>query len=203
MIAVLIFIFILSLLIIVHEFGHFIAARLNGVRVEQFALGFGPCLFKIKKMDTEYSLNLIPLGGFVKMAGDSQAEYQGKIDEYFAKAPGKRFQIIFAGTLLNYVLGFIFFWFIFFIGYPSLTSKVGGLIDGYGAKEAGLQVADKILTVDDKRVDIWEDLQQAVRERKIKSNVSLKVLRGNQELKFNVFIKDKALNDQLGEKRVL
>ena len=99
------------------------------------------------------------------MAGDSQAEYQGKIDEYFAKAPGKRFQIIFAGPLLNYVLGFIFLVY-FFIGYPSWTSKVGGLIDGYGAKEAGLQVADKILTVDDKRVDIWEDLQQAVRNGK-------------------------------------
>ena len=81
----------------------------------------------------------------------------------------------------------------------QLDLKVGGLIDGYGAKEAGLQVADKILTVDDKRVDIWEDLQQAVRNRKKnKIECFAKVLRGNQELKFNVFIKDKALNDQLG-----
>ena len=203
MIAILIFILILSLLIIVHEFGHFIAARINGVRVEQFSLGFGPLIFKTKKGDTEYNLNLIPLGGYVKMAGDSQSEYQGKPDEYFAKLPGKRFQIIFFGPFLNYMLGFLFFWLIFFMGYPSLTSKVGGLIDGYGAKAAGLQVGDKIVAVDGAKVDIWEDLQQAIRERKIRSNVSLKVLRDHQELKFNIPIKDKALNDQLGEKRVL
>ncbi|MDD5130213.1 MAG: RIP metalloprotease RseP [Candidatus Omnitrophica bacterium] len=203
MIAILIFILILSLLIIVHEFGHFIAARKNGVRVEQFSLGFGPLIFKIKKGDTEYKLNLIPLGGYVKMAGDSQVEYKGAADEYFAKSPGKRFQIIFFGPLLNYILGFLFFWLIFFIGYPSLTSKVGGLIEGYGAKTAGLQVGDKIVAVDGRTVNLWDDLQQAIRERKTSSNVELAVLRDNQELKFDVPIKDKVLNDQLGHKRVL
>lgn len=203
MIAIIIFILILSLLIIVHEFGHFIAARINGVRVEQFSLGFGPLIFKVKKGDTAYKLNLIPLGGYVKMAGDNQSEYQGKADEYFAKTPGRRFQIIFFGPLLNYILGFLFFWLIFFIGYPSLTSKVGGLIDGYGAKVAGLEVGDQILAVDGRKVDIWEDLQRAIRERKIRSNVSLEVLRDKQKLKFDVSIKDRVLNDQLGEKRVL
>lgn len=179
------------------------AARINGVRVEQFSLGFGPQIFKIKKKDTEYSLNLIPLGGYVKMAGDSQSEYQGNTDEYFAKPPGKRFQIIFCGPLLNYILGFLFFGLIFFVGYPSLTSKVGGLIDGYGAQAAGLKVGDQILAVDGVKVDNWEDLQQAIRERKVSSGVGLKVLRDNQELKFNVPIKDKLLNNKLGEKRVL
>ena len=203
MMAILIFILILSLLIIVHEFGHFIAARINGVRVEQFSLGFGPLIFKRKKGDTEYNLNLIPLGGYVKMAGDSQTEYQGKADEYFAKTPGRRFQIIFFGPLLNYILGFLFFWLIFFMGYPTLTTKVGGLIDGYGAKVAGLQVGDKIVSVDGRKVDIWEDLQEAIRERKISSKVILEVLRDNQEFKFNVPIKDKLLNDQLGEKHAL
>ncbi len=203
MMAVLIFILILSLLIIVHEFGHFIAARINGVRVEQFSLGFGPRIFKTKKGDTEYSLNLIPLGGYVKMAGDSQSEYQGKIDEYFNKTPGRRFQIIFFGPLLNYILGFLFFWLIFFMGYPSLTTKVGGLIDGYGAQAAGLRVGDKIVAVDGLKVDIWEDLQQAIRERKIKSTVALGVLRDNQEFKLNIPIKDKLAYDQTGEKRVV
>jgi regulator of sigma E protease len=200
---ILIFVLILSLLIIVHEFGHFMAARINGVRVEQFSLGFGPAIFKRKKGDTEYSLNLIPLGGYVKMAGDSQSEYQGKADEYFTKTPGRRFQIIFFGPLLNYILGFLFFWLIFFMGYPSLTSKVGGLIDGYGAKAAGLQVGDKVVEVDGRKVDFWEDLQQAIRDRKISSNIELKVLRDNQVLKVKVAIKDKVLDDQLGQKRVL
>ncbi|MFA4992495.1 MAG: RIP metalloprotease RseP [Candidatus Omnitrophota bacterium] len=203
MIAIIIFIFILSLLIIVHESGHFFAARRNGVRVENFSLGFGPQIFKKKKKDTEYSISLIPLGGYVKMAGDSRSEYNGKSDEYFAKSIGRRFQIIFFGPFLNYLLGFLFFWCIFFAGYPSLTSKVGGLIDGYGAKEAGLAVGDKIIVVDGKRVDLWEDLQRQIQKRKIKESVEVSVLRDNQELKFRVSIKDKVLGDELGEKKSL
>ncbi len=203
MMSTVIFILILSLLIIVHEFGHFIAARKNGVRVEQFSLGFGPQVFKRKKGDTEYSLSLIPLGGYVKMAGDNQAEYKGKPDEYLSKLPGRRFQIIFFGPFLNYILGFLFFWSIFFIGYPTLTTKIGGLIDGYGAKDAGLKVADKITAVDGRKVDVWEDLQRQIQERKLKTQVTLTVLRDNRELTLNVPIKDKVFDDQLGQKRAL
>ncbi len=203
MMATVIFILILSLLIIVHEFGHLIAARINGVRVEQFSLGFGPQVFKKKKGDTEYSISLIPLGGYVKMAGDNRAEYKGKPDEYLSKPAGRRFQIIFFGPFLNYILGFLFFWCIFFIGYPTLTTKVGGLIEGYGAKEAGLKVADKIIVVDGRKVAIWEDLQRQIQERKSKAQVMLTVLRDNRELTFNVLIKDKVIDDQLGQKRAL
>jgi regulator of sigma E protease len=193
----------LSLLIIVHELGHFMAARLSGVRVEQFSLGFGPVILKRKKGDTEYKINLIPLGGYVKMAGDNRAEYQGKSDEYFAKPLISRFAIIFCGPLLNYILGFLFFWLILFMGYPSLTSKVGGLIDGYGAKAAGLEIGDNIVAVDGKDVLLWDDLQQAIRNRKISTQVELKVLRKQQPLRFTVAIKDKLLDDQLGQKKAL
>jgi regulator of sigma E protease len=203
MIAVLIFILILSLLIIVHEFGHFIAARLNGVRVEIFSLGFGPQVFKKKNGGTEYSVSLIPLGGYVKMAGDSRSEYKGKADEYFSKSIGRRFQIIFAGPLLNYLLGFLFFWCVLFIGYPSLTSKVGGLIDGYGAKEAGLEAGDKIVAVDGRRVDFWDDMYERIQNRKSMESVEVDVLRSGKELKFRIPIRDKVLDNELGEKRAL
>lgn len=203
MIAVLIFILILSLLIIVHEFGHFIAARLNGVRVEIFSLGFGPQIFKKKKNGTEYSVSLVPLGGYVKMAGDSRAEYRGKPDEYFSKSIGRRFQIIFAGPLLNYLLGFLFFWCVLFIGYPSLTSKVGGLIDGYGAKEAGLEAGDKIVAVDGSRVDFWDDMHERIQKRKSNESVEVDVLRNGEELKFRIPIRDKVLDNEMGEKRAL
>lgn len=203
MIAIIIFVLILSLLIIVHEFGHFIAARKNGVRVEQFSLGFGPRILKKKRGDTEYSLSLIPLGGYVKMAGDSQAEYKGLPDEYLSKPCGRRFQIIFFGPLLNYILGVLFFWLILFIGYPSLTTKVGDLMDGYGAKAAGLEKGDQIVAVDGNKVNLWEELQRQIRERKIKSSVDLDVLRDGKELKFNVLIKEKVVDSQLGERRAL
>jgi len=205
MMTTIIFILILSLLIIAHEFGHFIAARINGVRVEQFSLGFGPRVFKKKKGDTEYSVSLIPLGGYVKMAGDNQAEYHGKPDEYLAKPAGRRFQIIFFGPFLNYVLGFLFFWAVLFLGYPSLTlnTRIGGLMDGYGAKDAGLQAGDYITAVDGKKVNLWEDLQRQIQERKIQPTVAIDVLRGNKELKFNVVIKNEIMDNRLGQKRTL
>ncbi len=194
MIATLVFLLILSLLIIVHEFGHFIAARRAGVRVEKFSLGFGPQLFKKTVGDTEYSLSLIPLGGYVKMAGDNLAECLGNSDEYFSKSPGKRFKIIFSGPLLNYILGFLFFWVILFVGYPTLTTKVGGLIDGYGAQVAGIQVADKIIAIDGQKVDTWEDLQYQIQKNKTKDSVGLSLIRDDKKMEFNVAIKSKVLD---------
>ncbi len=203
MIAILIFILILSLLIIVHEFGHFIAARRVGVRVEEFSLGFGPQLLAKKIGDTKYSLSLIPLGGYVKMAGDTLSECKGSNDEYFSKPPGARFQIIFCGPFLNYILGFLFFWIILFAGYPTLTTKVGGLIDGYGAKIAGLQVADKIIAINGQKVDSWEDLQDQIQKNKNKDLIELSLIRNGQKMEFNVAIKSKVLDNQIGEKKTL
>ncbi|MDP2905196.1 MAG: RIP metalloprotease RseP [Candidatus Omnitrophota bacterium] len=188
--SILIFLFILGVLIIVHEFGHFIAARRVGVRVEKFYFGFGPELFKYKLGNTEYGISALPLGGFVKLAGDSAEEFKGKDDEYLAKSPGQRFRIIFCGPLVNYVLGFLFFCLIFFVGYPTFTTKVGGLLDGYGAKSAGLVVGDKIVAVDGGKVDSWEEMQKRIQLRRDASKVSLSIVRDNREFNAEVLIKD-------------
>lgn len=201
MFSVLVFLLVLGLLITVHEFGHFIAAKKVGVKVEKFALGFGPTLFKIKKNDTEYSINLIPFAGYVKLAGDNMEEYKGNPEEYFSKPPGKRFHIIFSGPLLNYISGFLCFWLIFFSGYPTLTTKVGSLLDGFGAKEAGLEAGDRILSVDGEKVSTWEMLQGVIQSKKGRAKVSLLVLRDDKELNIDVAIKEKEVDDLLGQKR--
>ncbi|MCX5709535.1 MAG: RIP metalloprotease RseP [Candidatus Omnitrophica bacterium] len=201
MLTLLIFILILSVLIIVHEFGHLLAAKRVGVRVEKFSLSFGPQLWKTTKDGTEYSVAAIPLGGFVKLAGDNLEEYSGKPYEYYSKTPGERFQIIFAGPLLNYVLGFLFFWVIFFAGYPTLTAKVGGLLEGMGAKEAGLQVGDKITAIDGKTVLYWDDMQSIIRSKKTEDSVKLSVLRKDKNFDVSVRIREKQVDDQMGAKR--
>ena len=200
MLSLLIFILILSILIVVHEFGHFMMARKMGVRVENFSLGFGPQLFKKKKGNTEYSISAIPLGGFVKLSGDNLEEFKGKPYEYYSKAPGKRFWIIFFGPLLNYVLGFLFFWLILFAGYPTLTTKVGGLVEGLGAIEAGLKPQDKIVSIDGKTVGFWEDLQKEIQEKKDSSKVSLSVLREGKEFPLEVKLTQREFQDPLGQK---
>jgi len=199
MISLLIFIFILGILILVHEFGHFIAAKKTRVRVEKFSLGFGPQLLKRKKNNTEYYISAIPLGGYVKLLGDNLEEYKGGADEYFSKPPGKRFWIIFSGPLLNYVMGFLFFWLVFFVGYPTLTTKVGGVLDGFGAQDAGIKVGDKITAVDGQKVNAWEEIQNIIKDRKTAARVSLSILRDNKEQEIGVWIREKKLSDQLGQ----
>src|SRR4030042_1146263 len=102
MLSLITFLFILGISITIHEFGHFIAAKRLGVKVEKFSLGFGRTLWRREKNDTEYSISLIPLGGYVKLAGDNLEEYKNNPDEYLSKTPGQRARIIFLGPLLNY-----------------------------------------------------------------------------------------------------
>lgn len=201
MVSLLVFLFILSVLIVVHEFGHFIVAKKTGVRVEQFSLGFGRALFRKKSKGTEYIVGSVPLGGFVKMAGDNLDEYKGKPDEYYSMAPGKRFWIIFCGPLLNYVLAILLFWMIFFVGYPTLTSKVGGLLDGFGAKEAGLQPGDQIIAIDAQKIANWEELQRTMRSRTSADSVKVSYLREGKEYTADVRIKEKVLENEAGQKR--
>ncbi len=201
MVTFFIFMLILGILITIHEFGHFIVAKKLGVRVEKFSFGFGKRLLSKEKDGTEYSISLIPLGGYVKLAGDSREEFHNKPYEYLSKKPLERAQIIFCGPLLNYLLGFFCFWLIFFFGYPTLTTKVGGLVEGFGAKSAGIQVDDKIIAVDGKRVDFWEDLQTAIQDKHAASKVLLSVLRDGKEYPIEVNIKEKRLDDLLGQKQ--
>ncbi len=201
MISLLTFIFILGILIIVHEFGHFMMAKKVGVRVEKFSLGFGPQLFKKKKGDTEYSLSAIPLGGYVKLAGDSLQDYKGEPDEYLSKKPSQRAAIIFFGPLLNYLLGFLCLWFVFATGYPMLTTKVGGLIEGFGAQQAGIKAGDRIVAIDGQRIAFWEEMQRITQSKKGAASIKLVVLRDNKEYNFEVKIQEKELGDMLGQKR--
>lgn len=201
MISLFIFLFILGVSIIVHEFGHFIVARRLGIRVEKFALGFGHRLWSRKQKGTEYSVCAIPLGGYVKLAGDNLEEYKGRSDEFLSRPPRQRAAVIFFGPLLNYLLGFLFFWLIFFIGYPTLTTKVGDLLDGFGAKDAGIKAGDKIIAVEGKRVDYWEDIQKVIYSKKDAEVVSVLLLREGQEYNAQVRIRGKEMDDPLGQKR--
>jgi len=157
------FLIVLSVLVLVHEFGHFIAAKRIGVRVEKFSFGFGPKLFSVHRGDTEYLISAIPLGGYIKMAGDEPGEsLTGKSFEFLSRSIWDRFQVIFAGPLLNYVLAFLIFSVIFMFGSPTLTTEVGSLLKDYPAEKSGLVVGDKIIKADGKGVKYWEDMTEII-----------------------------------------
>lgn len=159
------FFVVLGVLIIVHESGHFAAARKVGVKVERFSFGFGPKLFSFKKSGTEYMISLIPLGGYVKLAGDEPSEVKGKPWEFLSRSVSDRFKIIFAGPLLNYALAFLIFSVVFMFGSPTLTTEVGSLLKGYPAEKSGLVVGDVVKAVDGKKVEYWEEMTEMIRKR--------------------------------------
>ncbi|MFH1441237.1 MAG: RIP metalloprotease RseP [Candidatus Omnitrophota bacterium] len=200
MFSIIVFLVVLGILILVHEFGHFIVAKKVGVKVERFSLGFGPVLLRKKKDETEYTINAFPLGGYVKMAGDNAQDFKGESGEYLSKPPGKRAAIVFFGPLLNYVLGILFFWLIFMMGYPSFSNKVGGLVEGMGAEKAGIQAGDRIISVDGKKLNSWEELQASIQVKPKGDKAKLIILRGDKELPLDVNIETRDFNDPLGKK---
>ncbi len=158
------FLVTLSVIILVHEWGHFLIARAIGVRVERFSLGFGPRLLKFRRGDTEYALSLFPFGGYVKMAGEAMEADAGpkKLWEYRARSPLERASIVLAGPFINYLLGFGLFLFIFVVGAPMVSSRIGQVLEGYPAAAAGLKSGDRIVAVNSKPVSTWEEVTQAI-----------------------------------------
>jgi len=178
--SVIIFLVVLSILVIVHEFGHFILAVKNGVLVKRFSIGFGPKLFGVKKNGTEFCVCLIPLGGYVKMAGEEPSEHtKGEENEYLSKPVGKRAQIIVAGALLNYLLAFLLFTFVFMVGNPTATSKVGRVIDGFPAASHNIKQDDRIIAIDGKQIQYWEELTEIIHKR-LEGSVTLTIKRGDR-----------------------
>jgi regulator of sigma E protease len=165
------FLFVLGVLIFVHELGHFVMARRVGVRVLKFSLGFGPRLVGFKRGDTEYVVSAIPLGGYVKMAGENPDDPRsGREDEFLSKTKWERFQILIMGPLMNLVLAVIVTAAVLMNGaeIPAFQSKapiVGQVEPGSVADRAGIRPGDLITTVGGRSVDTWEQFFIAVGTR--------------------------------------
>ena len=201
MVSLISFIIVLSILVIVHEFGHFIVAKKMGVAVEKFSIGFGPEIIGVTKRETRYSISLIPLGGYVKLAGETSAEgVKGEKWEYLSRTVGERVRIIFAGPLLNYILAFFIFSFVFMVGNPTLTAKVGKVMPGYPAESAGLKAGDKIISINNKNVLYWEDVTNIVHTNK-NQELSLLVNRDGVETVVQVTPKSQEMNTLFGSKK--
>ncbi len=155
---------ILGFLILVHESGHFLVARRVGVKVLRFSIGFGPRLLTWQRHGTEYALSLIPLGGYVKMAGEQRNEYTHQPWEYLAKPIGTRVAIILAGPLVNYLVAVATLWLVFLIGYPELSPAIGTLMEDMPAKAAGFQSGDRVVSISGQAVRTWDELTKLVHQ---------------------------------------
>ncbi len=155
----------LLLLIIVHEYGHFLVARLCGVKVLRFSFGFGKVLASWHdKHGTEYALSLFPLGGYVKMLDEAE----GAVPEnerhlaFNNKSIWARIAIVLAGPLFNFLFAFVAFWLALVIGIKSLAPMISDVKPGSIAAEAGLTAGQEILSLDGKKIASWRDFQYAL-----------------------------------------
>jgi regulator of sigma E protease len=151
------FLVVIGILVFVHEFGHFLMAKQAGVRVEKFSLGMGPKLVGFKKGDTEYVISALPLGGYVKMAGENpDEEPTGAADEFQSKTVWQRARIAATGPLTNIVLAFIIMPLVFMVGtYSEGPAKVGFVEKASPAERAGFMTGDVIVDINGRSISDW------------------------------------------------
>lgn len=190
---ILAFLFVLSLLVLAHELGHFAVAKWVGIKVEEFALGMGPRFAALRRGETVYSLRILPLGGFCKMAGEDAAGGGLSADrlppaererQFGAKPPGLRAMVLAAGPVMNFVLAGLVYAVLFGaygipVGWVE-GAVIGDVSPGTPAAEAGLLPGDRVLRVDGVAVRTWEEMASQI-ERKPERLVTLEVRRPGRE----------------------
>jgi len=175
-------IFVLGVVIFFHELGHFLAAKREGIKVEQFSLGFPPKLFGFKRGETEYLISAIPVGGYIKMAGENpDEELKGEPWEFRSASVGKRMRIVVAGPFFNFIVGFVLFSVIAMIGVPTYSNIVGKVEKDSPAQIAGILKGDKIIKINNNRVNNWTELTRIISQSSGK--IELIILRNNKKIK--------------------
>ena len=191
---------VFSFLIFFHELGHYLAARFFGVRVEVFSIGFGKKVISKKIGDTQWSLSLIPLGGYIQMKGQDDSD-PTKVsyddDSYGVKTPWQRIVISLAGPMANFILAFLLYLSIASMGVPKLLSTVGDINSSNPAYLAGMRAGDTIRTINGKEIYYWEDITSNIKQEA--TPIDITVIREGEYIDFNITPKEETLYNRFGE----
>ena len=191
---------VLSFLIFFHELGHFLAARFFGVHVEVFSIGFGKKVYKRVYNGTEYALSMIPLGGYVQMKGQDDADPLKKSDDsdsYNVKKPWQRIIILFAGPFANFILAFLLYIAIGSIGVSKFAPIIGTVSKDSPAFMSGLKSNDKIISINKTAIKTWDELSEKI--RKSDSLLHFEILRDGKIKKIDVTPKIHTYKNMFGE----
>ena len=167
---------VLSILIFFHELGHYIAAKIVGVYVDVFSIGFGKRLFTFKKFNTQWSISAIPLGGYVKMKGQDDTDLTKKSydsDSYTTKTPLQKIFILTAGPFANFLLAFVLYFAIALGGPNVLSAVIGNVIKDSPAQKAGLQHNDIIKSINNAKITSWNDMAEVISKSKGALNITI------------------------------
>lgn len=182
--SIILTVIVLGVLIFVHELGHFLTARAVGIPVYEFALGFGYKVISFTKNGVEYSLRLIPLGGFVRMAGEEPGDNEDP-NGYSHRTPLEKIKVAVAGPFMNLFLGLLIFIYSYaFIGLPSATNEpvIGRVISGEPAAAAGVQPGDRVLAIDGQAIGSWEQITAVMSQKHPGEKITLTIQRQEQTM---------------------
>jgi len=163
--SLLITIILLGVLVVAHEFGHFIVAKKSGIWVQEFAVGMGPKVASVTKGDTEYSIRALPLGGFCRMEGEAEEGILPSPTSFLSKSVGVRFAVMFAGPFMNFLLAFIMIFGLTCTSYTA-TPEIRGILPESAAAECGLQPGDTIRKINGKTIHIYDELSYLLMDNK-------------------------------------
>lgn len=194
---------VLGILIVIHEYGHFLACRLFKIKVEKFSIGFGPEILRWKGKETEYVLSLFPIGGYVKPAGETVSELDSdkgpQPGDYLAAPLPARIAVVCAGVAMNYVLAVALFFLLFVAGRPVAGTVIGGFMPGYPAETSGLMKNDKVVSVDGVPVKTFEEMTRQLNASQSDSLIHLTFQRSEEALELDVPFKEEKIQDPFGK----
>ncbi|WP_347713411.1 M50 family metallopeptidase, partial [uncultured Fretibacterium sp.] len=195
--SIIAFIIVIAICVLVHEFGHYITARLLGVQVHEFAFGMGPVVRQFERKGELWSWRLFPVGGSCRLAGMGEESGEETVlpGMGFNEQPAwKRFLILLDGSLFNVLLAFLLTA-VFLCGHGVMNmedTRIGTLMEGFPAQRAGLEVGDRVVAVNGRSVAHWREMSEALREAAVKGDVRLEVQRGDRTLTVTTPIPDNA-----------
>ncbi|MBU1356159.1 MAG: RIP metalloprotease RseP [Candidatus Edwardsbacteria bacterium] len=190
MITILATLFVLGIMVFVHELGHFYVAKKVGIRVLKFSLGFGPKLFGFKKGDTQYLISALPLGGYIKLDGEEAFEenYVAKPGDYMAAPWWGRVLMALAGPMANLLTAFLIFIMLGLVGFnaPDYSTSVGKVGSGSIAQQIGITEGDRIVSIDGKEVKTWHGMWQELQTERAADSLSLTLDRTGERIVLNI-----------------
>ncbi len=203
------FILVFTIIVFIHEFGHYIVARINNVDIEKFSIGFGPVLFsKTDKNKTIWQIGAIPLGGYVKFRGDMYSESANQKNSknknlFMNKKSLQKASIVFAGPAANFLLSFFLFIFIFLFFGRNVTPNILGAIDKNSPAELkNLQVNDKVISINNIKINSFEDIYNFIENKNLGLDALLfKIKRNDEFFEYSIVPENKSIETFIGSKK--
>lgn len=184
MITAIVTIVMFLVMVSLHEFGHYIVARLLKFKILEYAIGFGPAIFKSKKTEIQYSVRCIPLGGYCKFEGEDEKSTDPAA---FNNQPvWKRILVVLAGGVFNIILGFVLFLAIIPATSPMLTNKIDTVVENSYIEQAGIQPGDKIIEINGHKISFYNDIKLYTSDFEKETTAHIKIKRGKEKLSFDI-----------------